>query len=149
MNTTIASRFRSVPLGLLLAGLLLAPLGCSISDSSESSSKSLSDSSDSSSGSSSPDSKASAYRDDVRDYTVAYVKSGGAFADFKRKLGNLARERGVTNWEENMATYEGIGQGLGKANVGDAELSAYVQNLAGGDSQKADAMRKGYQSTRA
>src|SRR5262252_5328518 len=69
MNTTIASRFRSVPLGLLLASLLLAPLGCSISDSSESSSKSLSDSSDSSSGSSSPDSKASAYRDDVREYT--------------------------------------------------------------------------------
>lgn len=133
----------------------LAPAGCSIStspsDSSESSSDSSnasSDSSASSSGSSSPESKESAYRDDVRDYTAAYVKSGGQIADFDKKLGELARSRGITNWEENMATYDGIGRGLGKAAATPLEVDTYVQNLAGADTAKAAAIRKGYQSAR-
>jgi hypothetical protein len=137
----------------LLVLAVLGQLGCSIStspsDSSESSSDSsgsLSDSSGSSSRSSSPSSKESAYRDDVRDYTAAYVKSGGRIADFDKRLGELARSRGITDWEENMATYEGIGRGLGKADVNGVELDTYVHGLAGGDLKKAAAIRKGYGS---
>ena len=154
MKDNLCSRL--VLLGLLVSFAALGPLGCSLStspsDSSESSSDSsgsFSDSSKSSSGSSSPDGKQSAYRDDVRDYTAAYVKSGGRIADFDRKLGELARSRGITNWEENMTTYEGIGRGLGKAGVNGLELDTYVQNLAGGDPAKVAAMRKGYESARA
>ena len=151
MNPTVRSRL--LLLGLFVALLSLGPLGCSIStspsDSSESSSdssRSFSDSSASSSGSSSPESKEAAYRDDVRDYTAAYVKSGGRIADFDKKLGELARSRGITNWEENMATYEGIGRGLGKAGVDGVELDTYVRNLAGGDPDRVAAMRKGFES---
>jgi len=144
MNTSAIAR----PLRLfasLLAGLaLFAPAGCSISTSPSDSSRSSSDSSTSSS----PESKETAYRNDVRDYTAAYVKSGGQFADFQKKLGDLARERGITNWEDDMATYEGVGQGLGKAKVSQAEVSAYVDNLAKGDGKKAEAIRKGYESAK-
>ena len=154
MNPTVRSRL--LLLGLFVALVSLGPLGCSIStspsDSSESSSDSsgsFSDSSASSSGSSSPESKEAAYRDDVRDYTAAYVKSGGRIADFDRKLGELARSRGITNWEENMATYEGIGRGLGKAGVDGVELDTYVRNLAGGDPKKVAAIHKGYESAKA
>jgi hypothetical protein len=133
----------------LFAGLiLLAPLGCSLSKSSSDSSESASDSSASSSASSSPASKESLYRDDVRDYTAAYVKSGGRIADFNQKVGELAKARGITNWEENVATYDGIGQGLAKAGASGVELDTYVTNLAGGDSNKAAAIRKGYESAK-
>ena len=132
-------------LGFVLCFAGLVPLGCSFSASSESSANSSGASSDSST-SSSPAGKEAAYRDDVRDYTAAYVKSGGRVADLDRKLGELARSRGIADWEENQATYEGIGQGLGKAGVNAVELDAYVGNLSGGDPGKAAAIRKGYES---
>jgi len=144
-----ATSLRLLVLGALATLAAFGPLGCSISTSPSDSSESSSDSSKSSSdsfGSSSPASKEAAYRDDVRDYTAAYVKSGGRVADFDRKLGELARSRGIGDWEENEATYEGIGQGLGKAGVKGVELDTYVGNLSGGDPNKAAAIRKGYES---
>jgi hypothetical protein len=154
MNATLRSRLLLLCVLVVLAAL--GPLGCSISTSpsdsletSSDSSGSVSDSSGSSSGSSSPESKEAAYRDDVRDYTAAYVRAGGRIADFDRTLGGLARSRGITNWEDNMATYEGIGRGLGKSGVSGVELDTYVQNLAGGDPKKVAAIQKGYESARA
>jgi hypothetical protein len=132
----------------VLAVILLALQACSISKSSSDSSESSSDSSASSSASSSPPSKESLYRDDVRDYTAAYVKSGGQIADFNAKVSQLAQARGITNWEENMATYEGIGQGLAKAGVSGVAYDTYVTNLSRGDPNKAAAIRKGYQSVK-
>ena len=135
MNNASA-RQSLVALGVVLFFAALVPLGCSFSASSESSANSsgaFSDSSKSSSDSStssSPASKEAAYRDDVRDYTAAYVKSGGRVADLDRKLGEIARSRGIADWEESQATYEGIGQGLGKAGVKAAELDAYLGNLS-------------------
>ena len=149
MNDTLAIRPRRVLLGFLTVLLVLGPVGCSISTSPSDSSESSSDSSKSisdSSGSSSPSSKEASYRDDVRDYTAAYAKSGGQIADFDKKLGELAKARGITDWEENMATYDGIGRGLGKAGVNGVELDAYVTNLANGDPRKTEAIRKGYAS---
>jgi hypothetical protein len=137
---------RRLLLSLFTGLILLAPLGCSLSKSSSDSSGSSSDSSASSSASSSPASKESLYRDDVRDYTTAYVKAGGQIADFNQKLGDLAKARGITDWEANMATYEGIGEGLAKAEVTGVALDTYVKNLAGGDPNKAAAIRKGYES---
>jgi hypothetical protein len=148
MNTDCVCNARHFLLSLFAGLLLLAPLGCSISKSLSDSSGSSSDSSASSSASSSPASKESLYRDDVRDYTTAYVKSGGRIADFNQKVGELAKARGITNWEENMATYEGIGQGLAKAGASGVELDTYITNLAGADPNKAAAIRKGYESTR-
>ena len=153
MNPELATGSSRVVLGVLLGFAVFGLFGCSIStsfsDSSESSSdssESFSDSSRSSSESSSPQSKEASYRDDVRDYTAAYVKSGGQIADFDRRLGELAQKRGITNWEDNPATYEGIGRGLAKAGVKGVELDTYVLNLSHGDATKAAAIRKGYAS---
>jgi hypothetical protein len=136
----------------LIATLAILPLlGCSISVSSWSlskSSRSSSHSSDSSS-SSSPGAAERAYREDVTDYTRAFARSHGADYDgFRADLGNLAREHGITNWEENPATYTAIGEGLAGAKVSDAELLAYKRNLSGGDAQKADLIQKGFDSAR-
>jgi hypothetical protein len=129
---------------LLIGAVLLLPLGCSLSYSS----KSSSESSASSSGSSSPESAETQYRNDVRDFTAAYVKSGGRLDDFKRQLGDLAKQRGITNWEENLATYEGIGRGLGKAKASQVEVDTYTANLAGGNAAKAKAIKDGYEAER-
>src|SRR5215510_5195970 len=124
----------------LLIAVLLVSAGCSIS----ASSKSSSESSESSSGSSSPESKETQYRNDVRDYTASYVKSGGQIEDFRKRLGDLAKERGITDWEQNLVTYDGIGRGLGKAKVSQVELDTYATNLAGSDPAKAKAIKDGY-----
>jgi hypothetical protein len=131
--------FQFTGMSLLIAVLLLLA-GCSLS----ASSKSSSESSASSSASSSPESKETQYRNDVRDFTAAYVKSGGRIEDFKRRLGDLAKERGITDWEQNLVTYEGIGRGLGKAKVSQVELETYTANLAGADAAKAKAIKEGY-----
>ena len=131
-----------------LSAVVLA--GCSISASSWSLSKSVRSSSRSSdsSSSSSPGAAEEAYREDVSDYTRAYVKSGGDFRAFQSDLGRLAEEHGITNWEENLLTYTAIGEGLGSAKVSDAELRAYKRNLSRGDPKKADAIQEGYNSAR-
>ena len=134
----------------IVAVLAVVPLaGCSISASSWSVYKSVRSSSRSSdsSYSSSPGAAEEAYREDVSDYTRAYAKSGGGdFQGFKSDLARLAEEHGITNWEENPATYTAIGEGLGKAKVSDAALMAYKRSLAGGDPKKADAIQQGYDS---
>ena len=136
-----ASRFTELVLPTLLIGVLLVA-GCSIS----ASSKSSSESSESSSASSSPESKETQYRNDVRDFTAAYVKSGGRMDEFTRRIGDLAKDRGITNWEENTATYEGIGRGLGKAKASQVELDTYTANLAAAAPDKANAIKKGYEA---
>ena len=148
MRTEMIRRSRRTALGLVAALWLLSPLGCSISTSPSDSSESSSDSSASSSASSSPESKESAYRDDVRDYTAAYVKSDGQLGDFKKKLGELAKARGITNWEDSMVTYDGIGRGLAKAKVSQVELDTYAAGLSNGDPAKAQTIRKGYDSAK-
>ena len=148
MVMTWGSPFRPL-LGAILVASLLLPLGCSFSASSKSSSDSSASSSESSSSisaSSSPSVREDQYRKDVRDYTASYVKSGGRIEDFKKRLGELAKERDITNWEENPATYEGVGRGLGKAKASQPEVQAYTINLAGSDAKKAESIRKGYEA---
>jgi hypothetical protein len=129
---------------LLLLAVVLLPLGCSIS----ASSKSSSDSSASSSGSSSPGD--TAYFDDVRSATEAYAKSGGPFDAYQKQLGDLAKERGVTNWEENLGTYAAIGEGLGEAKASQGLVDTFKERLAPPSSpnsaDKQTAIQKGYDS---
>ncbi len=129
---------------VLLIAVTALSAGCSLSASSKSSSDSSSASSESISKSSSPESKESAYRDDVRDYTEAYVKSGGQFDAFQKRVGELAKKHDITNWEDSMATYEGVGAGLGRARVNQVQVDAYKQNLGQGDPTKMEAIQKAY-----
>lgn len=131
--------------------LMLAPLGCSFSDSSESISHSISspfESISASISSSSPGGAERAYREDVRDYTQTYVTSGGDFQAYQADLAKIAQRHGISNWEENMTTYVGMGEGLAKATVTDAQFMAYKRTLSGNDPKKMDAIQKGYDSAR-
>jgi hypothetical protein len=136
-----------LPLGLAL--LMFA--GCSISKSISSPFEWSSDSIASSSGSSgssrsSSRDRAQEYRNDVRDYTAAYVQSGGQFDTFNRGLGSIASKHGVSNWEADDNTYVGIGEGLRKAGVTSTQLSVWKSNLSAGDSSRAAAIQEGYES---
>ena len=124
----------------LLALTLVGSQACSFSASSESSS----DSSASSSQSSSPGSKEAQYKNDVREYTAAYMKTGGQFDAYRRGIGDLARKYSITNWEDDTVTYQGIGEGLGEAGASEVQVKAYADGMAGQDAAKRTALVKGY-----
>ena len=130
---TISAAFRVVFVAVLLAW---AVGGCSFSYSSES----ISDSSTSSS----PGDKESAYRDDVRDYTYAYVGSSKDSRVFFQGLAKLAGRHGVTDWEGDRATWTGIGQGLAKADLSGAALESFKQGLTGADPTQMAKIQEGY-----
>jgi hypothetical protein len=131
------------PISIIIAVLLL--VGCSISESVKSSFESSSASVRSSSGSSGSSSRESeSYRNEVRDYTSAYVKSGGQFDNFTRGLDSIAARHDITDWESDQDTYVGIGAGLRAANVTREQFTVWQTNLTGTDGAKASAMRKGY-----
>lgn len=150
MHYNNASRMLlAVPAALVLL-VLLGTAGCSVSNSvtgssaSANSSGSFSDSSSALSKSSSRGGAETQYQDDVREYTAAYIKSGGQFDAFQRGIGDLARKHNITNWEESMATYEGVGEGLAQGNATKVQLTAYMDGFAGQDQAKRAAMQKGY-----
>lgn len=135
-----------------VAALVLAG-GCSISDSISKSSGSFSDSSGSSSDSSGSSSGSSSgpsrYTRDVRDYTEQFVLSGGEFSNFRPRLAEIAEKRGVTNWEQDQDTYEGIGRGLKRARVSGDRLKQLENELAGPNPKSIEWMRKGYDNEKA
>lgn len=128
---------------LFITGILLL-VGCSISESVKSSFESSSASSESSSSSGSSSKERESYRNDVRDYTSAYVKSGGQFDSFTRGLDSIAKKHNVTNWEADQDTFVGIGAGLKAANVTQEQFTVWQTNLAGSDATKAASMQKGF-----
>jgi hypothetical protein len=138
---------------LIAAGVVISLVcisGCSISASSNGISDSISSpfkwSSDSSKSSS--DDKKEAYLGDVRDYTVAYLRSSNDIEAFRKGLASLAAKHGITNWEADLASYSGIGEGLGKAQVSVTQAEVFKNNLSGGDTVKAAAIQKGYEKYR-
>jgi hypothetical protein len=142
------SRSHRILRALQLTGttaLALAMLaGCSsISDSVSSPFKWSSDSSKSSSGG-----KEQSYRNDIRDYTEAYLRSSGDLDAFRNGLASVAAKHGITNWEADQATFAGIGEGLGKARASYAQLEVYKTDLSRGDVLKAAAIQEGFEKYR-
>jgi hypothetical protein len=145
------------------AVILVLPLivaGCSFSDSSGSlsdSSGSISDSVGSlseSSGSiasskSSQSNKDRKYENEVSDYTMAYVKSSHADADYNgylKGLSDIAAKIGIVNWDQNPKTYRAIGKGLKKAGIEGVAYETYKKNFAGSDAENMQNIQKGYES---
>lgn len=121
----------------------------SFSDSSRSGSESVSHSSRSSSGSSSPDSpQARRYEQDVADYTEAYIASGGSDGAFLRGVGDIAEERGISDWEAEEVTWMGIGRGLARVQVSEMQLQVYKHSWSAGDAARVAGIEKGYASER-
>lgn len=119
---------------------------CSFSESSGS----LSDSTSSIiSSPSSVSGKSKKYPNEVADYTVAYVKSSQPNADynsFLKGLSDIAEKEGITNWEQDALTYQGIGKGLKKANIEGVAYETYKTNFAKGDAKKMADIQDGYES---
>jgi hypothetical protein len=130
---------------VMLAALPMLLVACSFSYSSEKFSNSSSASS-ASSASSSPGAKGRAYENDVSDYTTAYVKSSQDFSSFQSGLGDVARERGISDWEGDPNTWRGIGVGLARAGISKTQLDVYKTNLSGGDAGRAASIQKGFDS---
>ncbi len=138
------TRFAVVPLvGVGLSLVLAGSTGCSLSYSS----KSISDTASSPfewSSDSSGDTVA--YHQDVRDYTYAYVRSGGDRSAFQRGIGNLAEQRGVSNWEEDESTCAGIGAGLRKAALDEGQAREFARDLLGDGSDRLRDVQRGYEA---
>jgi hypothetical protein len=137
----------------LATALITAAVGCSFSNSSKSfskSSKSISKSSGIISGSSSASSKSdeSVFEDDVADYTRAWVRSGGGDSGFLDGIGDLARERGISDWESNEVTWEAIGRGLGRTDIKRAEFEGYKRSWGGGQPDRMKGIQSGFNEMR-
>ena len=137
---------------LLLVALFAAP-GCFKSSTSQASSESSSDSSASSSrSSSSPFTSSSAssrddqYEQDVRAYTREHVLSGGDLTAFRLGLSDLAKKHGITDWEQDEATYVGIGRGLKKAGVSGERYQQLKLQYQGSNPESAKWIQSGYES---
>ena len=135
--------------------LLAVPVGCSFSYSSKSlskSSKGISKSVSTSSKSSSESSKSeeTRYREDVEEYTEAWLSSGAdrSESDFLGGIADFAEKRGISDWESDAVTWEGIGRGLGRAKLGAAGLEAYKRSWAAGDPARVALIQRGYDATR-
>jgi len=152
MKHTIRPRAPRSLVAIAIASAL-AGFGCSFSDSSRSISDSVNHSSDSSgrssdsSSSSSKDQKSS-FADDLVEYTQAYVKAGGGAEGFLDGVGDLARKRGVSDWEADDATWVSIGRGLGMTKLSDSDLVAYENVWAAGDPERVAALQRGVMKVR-
>ena len=129
-----------------LFGLSVATTGCSFSDSSGS----ISDSTSSIiSSPSSVSGKSKKYQNEIADYTVAYIKSSqsnAGYDTFFKGVSDIAAKDGITNWDQNSSTYQGIGKGLKKADVDGVAYDTYKKNFTGGDANKMDDVQTGYDS---
>lgn len=125
--------FRSVILSLACL-MLLATTGCVFSDSSGSvsdSSGSFADSSGSISNSSESSSGDDvAYRGDIRDFTVAHIRSEGSLDGLRLGLSEVALTRGISDWEALPGTFVALGAGLAEAGVAVTDLASYQDRLA-------------------
>lgn len=131
--------------------------GCSFSTSSASISDSITQSSTSVSdsiSSSSPDGSSKseqAYREDVRDYTVAATRTGRDVTSFETGLAQVAEQHGITNWEADAATYVGIGEGLKRAGLSPAAVDGWAEQMGpdtGARLPTDQLIRQGYDATR-
>lgn len=143
------NQLKFFPLSLVLALVVTSQAGCSFSKSSESSSDSSKSSFDivsspfKSSSDSSGDEKEE-FENDVADYTAEFVTSStGTLDDFREHVGELAKDHGITDWENDRYTYVGVGRGLKKAKLGKPQISAFTESLSGNDPMKKQAIEDG------
>ncbi len=134
------------PRRTLLAAALIAVLplfGCKIitaiielpSDISAGSSKSISGSFDaistsSGSGPEEPTPNQTSYRRDLRQFAAVFALSqGGTREEFLRGVARIAEDHGVSHWEAEPITPRAIGEGLRDANLSEAEMEAFVNDV--------------------
>jgi hypothetical protein len=134
---------RRLALACAIGALLLAPLGCSLSYSSQSISKSVSSPFKSSSGSSG-EADDPAYQEEVASYTAGFAGSGGDTMTFQRGVASIAERRGISNWEDDDQTCRAIGKGLRKAGLDKGRAESMAGDLLSGRADRVKVVMKGY-----
>jgi hypothetical protein len=136
---------------LLTAMVLPFAQACSFSTSSESISASSGSFSDSvvsviSSGSSS-EKDTKDYQIQVMNYTRVYFTSTEFdSAIYNKGISVIAEDSGITNWEDDADTLNGIGKGLKKAKITGGLYEAYKSSISTNDVKRMGLIQKGYDS---
>ena len=131
-------------IGLLLVASLLQA-GCSVSYSLEKSSDSVSTSLDSitsistssSGGEESEEKKvsetATVYEEDIAAVTVLYASREKNNDEFQRNVASIAKNHGITDWEQEESTFLAMGKGLRRAGVAEDSIGnlPYFRSIAG------------------
>lgn len=134
-----------VALACALGAWLLTAVGCSISYSSESLSKSVS-SPFTSSSSSSGEEEDPAYQEEVANFTAGFAGSGGDATTFRRGVASIAERRGINDWEDDDQTCRAIGKGLQKAGLSKSRAEAMAGDLLSGRAKRVEIVMKGYKA---
>ena len=132
------------PLRLVVALLAMLPLGCSFYAGSEGSLKTHPSPSASRDSSIAAREQEESYRDDVREYTYAYVDADGELLDFEGGLGQIAERHGVCNWDATDATYVAIGAGLAQAQVSSSDLDGFKRTLGRSNPLRMAQIQRGF-----
>ncbi len=138
-----------------VACLSLMQVGCSISYSLEKSSDSVSASLDSftsisTSSSGGEDDKVSAaitvYQEDVAAVTVLYVSRNEKSDEYQRQVSSIARNHGISDWEQERSTYIGMGKGLRRAGVSQDSITSlpYFSSMVDESTTQYSELIKGY-----
>ncbi|MCF8055465.1 MAG: putative lipoprotein [Desulfocapsa sp.] len=115
----------------LLCGFVMGQTGCSISYSLEKSSDSVSASLDSitsisTSSSGGEEEKVNEtgtlYEEDVAAVTVLYVSREKTTDDYQRQVASIAKNHGISDWEQEKKTFFGMGKGLRRAGVAEDSI---------------------------
>ena len=134
---------RRLAFACALGALWLAPVGCSISYSSESLSKSVS-SPFTSSSNSSGESDDPAFQDEVASFTAGFATAGGDTATFRRGVASIAERRGIGDWEDDDQTCRAIGKGLHKAGLTRSRAEALAGDVVSGRAERVKVVLKGF-----
>ena len=128
---------------ILICAVSMAQAGCSISYSFEKSSDSVSTSLDSltSISTSSVGGKEAAkveatstvYQEDVAAVTVLYVSREKTTDDYQRQVSAIAKNHGISGWEQEKSTFLAMGKGLRRAGVSEESIPnlPFFSSIAG------------------
>ncbi len=125
----------------LLCGFVMMQTGCSISYSLEKSSDSVSTSLDSitsisTSSSGGEEEKinetGTLYEEDVAAVTVLYVSREKTTDEYQRQVAGIAKNHGISDWEQEKTTFLGMGKGLRRAGVAEDSIAnlPYFRSIA-------------------
>ena len=82
----------------------------------------------------------------MTDYTAKFAASDGDVQSFQRDLSAIAEDHGVTDWEQDDATYLAIGSGLAKAGVSGERYQLLSVELSNQNQSHLTLVNSGYKA---
>ncbi len=99
-----------------------------------------------SSGGGSQEAEKSAYEKDVRETASEVARAGGGGYEVMRRVGPVAAEHGITDWEGDPVTWRAIGAGLAQGGLSVTEFEQVSRDLAAGSEVRSKLLLEGYSS---